>query len=127
MPLRPSARMASIISCRCIEASHSVIAGTVGDGRILELQIDHDVQSTYWRRFAAARQDVEDHLVAGRARVECFEDRSLDRFQPISRYGGQNADKAAVGLIPTAKLAPQPGKRWGQIPVLERRTVPCRS
>ena len=39
MPLRPSPRMASIISCRCMETSQAVVAGAVGDRRVHQRQI----------------------------------------------------------------------------------------
>jgi len=54
MPLRPSPRMASIISCRGIEASHRVVAGAVRHRRMAELEIDDYVEWPVGCRFAVS-------------------------------------------------------------------------
>ena len=68
MPLRPSPRIASIISRRCIEASHSIVAGVIRHWRMAELEIDNHVDPltpTAVRLIIkrAARRAVDEHLV----------------------------------------------------------------
>ncbi len=86
---------------------------------MLELKIDYDAQRLICWGLAVPRQDIEDHLVAGSAGVECFAHCRLDGLQAIAQYCGQHADKATVSFISAAQLAPQPGKRRRQSPVLE--------
>lgn len=50
--LRSSPRISSIISCRCIEASHRVVAGAVRNRRKGELEIDGHVEGTLRCRLA---------------------------------------------------------------------------
>ena len=86
---------------------------------MLEFEIDHNAQGLICWRFAAACQNVEDYLVAGSTGIERFAHGCLDRVQSIGGYGGQNPDKAAIGFVPAAQLAPQPGQRRRQGPILE--------
>jgi len=78
---------------------------------MLEFEINHDAQWLICWWFTAAGENVEDYLVAGSAGIERFADGGLDSLQPIAGYGGQNPDKAAIGFVPAAQLAPQPGQR----------------
>src|SRR3546814_1807918 len=72
MPLSPSPRIASIMSCRCIEGPQLVVTGAVGDRRMAPRAVlgGDDRERPRW--FAAPRQDVEDQLVARRAGCQCF-------------------------------------------------------
>src|SRR3546814_9065964 len=67
MPLSPSPRIASIMSCRCIEGPQLVVTGAVGDRRMAQGAVFGGDDGERSRRFAAARQDVEDQVVARRA------------------------------------------------------------
>jgi hypothetical protein len=112
--LRPSARIASIISCRCIEASHRIVARAVRDRRMTELEINDHVQSANsdgGSRYRRARMlRITSSLTAP---LSSASDRGLDRFQTIGHYGCQYAHEAAVGFVTAAELAPQPR----QVPV----------
>ena len=78
---------------------------------MLEFEVDHNAQWLICWRFAPPRQYVEDYLITCSASVERFAHGSLDSLQPIGGYGGQNSHKAAIGFVPAAQLAPQPGQR----------------
>lgn len=119
MPLRPSPRIASIISCRCIDSSHRVVSGAVRNRRMAELEVDDHVEKPLGCRLAVSGQDVEDHLVAGGAGIERFADSGLDCVQAIGQHGSQHPDEAPVGLIAAPQLAPQPRQCRRQVPALE--------
>ena len=59
-------RIASIISCRCMEASHRIVARAVRDRRVAELEIGGHVEGACGWRIPVSGQDVEDDLGAGR-------------------------------------------------------------
>src|SRR3546814_12913338 len=111
MPLSPSPRIASIMSCRCIEGPQLVVTGAVGDRRMAQRAVlgGDDRERPRW--FAAPRQDVEDQIVARRAGCQCPAHGRLDRLPATGQPGRYPtaAPAAAVLTLPTlAAQAPHP-------------------
>src|SRR3546814_9510031 len=107
MPLSPSPRIASIMSCRCIEGPQLVVTGAVGDRRMAQGAVFGGDDGERSRRFAAARQDVEDQVVARRAGCQCLAHGRFDRLQPIGQPGRSATDEPAVRIVAIVKLAAQ--------------------
>src|SRR3546814_20688013 len=95
MPLSPSPRIASIMSCRCIEGPQLVVTGAVGDRRMAQRAVlgGDDRERPRW--FAAPRQDVEDQIVARRAGCQCLAHGRLDWPQAI----GQSSEERRFGKV----------------------------
>src|SRR3546814_4891791 len=93
MPLSPSPRIASIMSCRCIEGPQLVVTGAVGDRRMAQRAVlgGDDRERPRW--FAAPRQDVEDQIVARRAGCQCLAHGRLDWLQAIGQRSEEHTSE----------------------------------
>ncbi|WP_252865764.1 hypothetical protein [Brevundimonas diminuta] len=58
-------------------------------------------------RFASARQDVEDDVVAHGPGSERLARGGLDRLQAVFQHSRQNPHEPAIGFVTRTQLAPQ--------------------
>src|SRR3546814_20785575 len=95
MPLSPSPRIASIMSCRCIEGPQLVITGAVGDRRMAQGAVLGGDEGERSRRFAPPRQDVEEPVVGTRAGHQPPAHGRFDRTNALSPPGTQHTHNTA--------------------------------
>ena len=69
------------------------------------LVCDDDQRS--WR-LAPTGKDVENDIVAGDTRQQCFTDGRLDEIEPVVEHRGKHAHEPPVCIIASAELTPQP-------------------
>jgi len=80
-------------------ASQKVIARAVSNGWVLQcVGIERGQRFRPWG-LLGARQDVQNDVITGHARVECLLHSLFHAVLPMIGNGGQDADKTAMSLI----------------------------
>lgn len=78
------------------------------------------------RGLALSGEDVQHHVPADGAARQRLGAGRFDGLQPIGRYSRQDTDHLPVAVTMGGEAAAHPLDAGGQLPALERRTIPQR-
>ena len=97
----------------------AVVALTVGNRLVAELQTFGRRDGCRRRRLALPGEDVEYHVSAAGAAVERLGTGRLDRFQPVLLNRREDLDELPVAVVVAREPGSQAAERGGQLPALK--------